>query len=839
MANQTNTRASRHKKRAIFKPKSPNNRNKRDIGAILFKVFIGLFLTGCIALLLGGGLFLFYAKDTPELSDTELEATPSSRLFSANNEVFQEIGIERRELISATEIPKQLEDAIISVEDRRFYNHIGVDPVRIVGSALANLLHGGKQGGSTLTQQLIKLSYFSTSTEDQNLRRKSQEAVLAVQLEREKSKQEILTYYINKVYMSNGVYGMETAAQIFFGKPLSELSLSQTALIAGLPNAPNYYDPYVNPEAAKERRDVVLMTMLDNGKISQAEHDEAVAAPIDEDLQELTKEESDWKFYDAYIKETIAEIEEKTGKDVYRDGLDIYTNIDIDAQKRLYNIVNTDEYVKYPDDKMQVASTLIEAETGKVVAQIGGRNFEEGTMLGRNLAINTSRDFGSTVKPIVDYAPAFEYLKYETGKITADEPYKYVGTDIEINNWDKRYMGIMTLRRALVLSRNVPAAKLFMEVGVDNINEFLGKLDIHYKKIDQSNAISSNTNVQEGTKYGVSSLKMAAAYAAFANGGTYHKPQYVNKVVYQDGSEETEAFETEGTKAMEDTTAYMITDILKGVINDHDGTGTNAKISGLYQAGKTGTSNYSDDDLKKLDDDLKSPSPDSSFVGYTRHYSMAVWTGYENHMTPVTSESSKVASDVYRELMQFVSSSVKNEDWEMPEGLVRLGLELHLRDTSDAQTPVTPAPVPTTPKVSEPDPTSSSQAPVPSSETPASSEEPKTSSSKPSASSDETPSSGSTEPPSTSDSTPEPDPTPPVSSSEPAVEPPASSSTPVVEPPASSSTPVVEPPASSSTPVVEPPASSSTPVVEPPASSSTPVVEPPTVEPETDPESAE
>ena len=340
---------------------------------------------------------------------------------------------------------------------------------------------------------------------------------------------------------------------------------------------------------------------------------------------------------------------------------------------------------------MQVASTLIDTNTGKVKAQIGGRHIAEDVTLGNNLAVNTSRDFGSTMKPVTDYGPAFEYLKYSTGKTITDAPYNYEGTSTPVGNWDNQYMGTITLRQALYLSRNVPAVKLFNEVGSDKVASFLKNLGIEYSTIHQSNAISSNTEEQDGTKYGASSLKMAAAYAAFANGGTYYKPQYVNKIVFQDGTEET--YEPDGKTAMSPETAYMITDILKDTITE--GTGTNAQIAGLYQAGKTGTSNYTDDEYAKLGIS-SGVYPDILFAGYTPNYSISVWTGYNKKMTPVTSESSHVASDVYRELMQYVSANVTNTDWEMPSGLIRVGGELYYKDQytarSNAITPSTTIP---------------------------------------------------------------------------------------------------------------------------------------------------
>ena len=390
---------------------------------------------------------------------------------------------------------------------------------------------------------------------------------------------------------------------------------------------------------------------------------------------------------------------------------------------------------------MQVAATLIDAKTGKVTAQIGGRNIEEGTRLGDNLAVNTKRDVGSTVKPITDYAPAFEYLDVSTGKTIVDEPYKYVGTNTPVRNWDNKYWGTMTLRTALIESRNVPAVKLFNEVGADKIEDFLSRLGIQYAEIQQANAISSNTVDQDGTKYGMSSLKLAAAYAALSNGGTYNEPQYVNKIVFADGSEEVEAFKTPGIKAMEETTAYMVTDILKGVIES--GPGYNATIQGLYQAGKTGTSNYTEEELEALNA-ASTVFPDSTFVGYTVNYSLAVWTGYRDQKTPITNEYSGVASDVYREVMQHVSASVVNEDWVMPKGLTRIGRELYLEGQYVAP-PVAP------PVESKPAESSSESSESSSSSTTSSSESTTPSSS----SSETTPPAVSTQPPAV-----EPTPTP-------------------------------------------------------------------------------
>lgn len=662
------------------KPKpAQKKKESRHIGLKIAIAIVGFL---CVVLLTGVGIFFFYVKDAPALSEKKLDATVSSKFFDSDGNIFEELGAEKREKVSATKIPQELDDAIVSVEDRRFFKHNGVDPVRIMGSLVHNITNkDGLQGGSTLTQQLVKLSFFSTKASDQTLRRKAQEAWLAIQLEKKYSKQEILTYYINKVYMANGLYGMETAAESYFGKELQHLTIAQTALLAGMPQAPNSYDPYKHPEAAKDRRDTVLYTMLNNKKITQDEYDKATNEPIDQGLLPLETDNEERKVADNYVKEVIAQVEAKTGKNVYTDGLEIYTNLDTDAQNRLYSIVNGDEYVQYPDEELQIAATLVDSKTGNVTAQIGGRNIADDVYLGMNRAVNTSRDFGSTVKPITDYGPAFEYLQKSTGDRIDDKQYYYEGTKTEVKNWDNSYQGNISLRQALYDSRNVPAVKLFNEVGPENVSKFLKKLGIQYKEIQQANAISSNTETQDGTKYGISTEKMAIAYAAFANGGTYNEPLYINKIKYQDGSEQT--FENEGKKAMEPYTAYMVTDILKDVITK--GTGFKAQIPNLFQAGKTGTSNYTDDELAKIPH-YGSISPDVMFTGFTPHYSLSIWAGYDDRMKPITSQSEYIAQDVYREMMTYASENVSNEDWVMPNDVLRIGNELYVKGASSVPT---------------------------------------------------------------------------------------------------------------------------------------------------------
>ena len=644
--------------------------NKQTILRIAKYVSIGFLTIVIAAVVLGGGLFLYYVSKAPTLSESKLVATTSSKIYDNKNELIADLGAERRVNTQANEIPTDLVKAIVSIEDHRFFDHRGVDTIRIIGAALRNLQgQGGLQGASTLTQQLIKLTYFSTSTADQTISRKAQEAWLAVQLEQKATKQEILTYYINKVYMSNGNYGMQTAAQNYYGKDLKELNLPQLALLAGMPQAPNQYDPYSHPEAALERRNLVLSEMKDQNYISAEQYEKAINTPITDGLQSLKSANSYPAYMDNYLKEVIDQVEQETGYNLLTTGMEVYTNVDKNVQQRLWDVYNTDEYVAYPDDEIQVASTIVDVTNGKVLAQLGARHQSSNVSFGINQAVETNRDWGSTMKPITDYAPALEYGVYDsTATIVHDVPYNYPGTDIPVYNWDHGYFGNITIQYALQQSRNVTAVETLNKVGLDRAKTFLNGLGIDYPSIHYANAISSNTP-ESNKKYGASSEKMAAAYAAFANGGIYHKPMYINKIVFSDGSEKE--FSDAGTRAMKETTAYMMTEMMKTVLVY--GTGRGAYLPWLPQAGKTGTSNYTDDEIEKYIKNTGYVAPDEMFVGYTRKYAMAVWTGYSNRLTPIIGDGFLVAGRVYRSMMTYLSEDNRPGDWTMPEGLYRSG----------------------------------------------------------------------------------------------------------------------------------------------------------------------
>lgn len=647
----------------------------------MVNILLALALVGIVAAAVLVGSYILSA---PKLTEEDLTATVSSKIYDMDGQLIADLGTEKRSNATTEEIPTDLANAIVAIEDQRFYNHRGIDVIRIAGSLLNNLAGGNLQGGSTLDQQFIKLTYFSTSAEDQNLKRKVQEAWLSLQLEQTKTKQEILTYYVNKVYMSNRTYGMKTASETFYGKELKELSLAQLALLAGMPQAPNQYDPYSHPEDAKNRRDLVLSEMLAEKYIDNSQYEQAILTPVTDGLLPLSNDAAYPAYMDNYLKQVIEEVEKNTGYNLLTTGMDIYTNVDSAAQQQLWNIYNTDMYVSYPDELLQVASTIIDVSNGKVVAQLGARNQPSNVSFGINQAVETNRDFGSTMKPITDYAPAFENGVYSsTADIIVDEPYNYPGTSTPVNNWDKKYFGSLTVKSAIQYSRNVTAVKALEATGLENSLKFLNSVGINYPEIHYSNAISSNTS-DTSREYGASSEKMAAAYAAFANGGTYYAPQYVNKIVFSDGT--VKEFPQTGTRVMSEETAYLMTDMMKSVMEV--GYGLNASVAGVPMAGKTGTSNYTDTEMESIIAAIPEAAyntmvvPDENFVGYSSQYAMAVWTGYTNRLTPILDNSMRIASDVYHNMMTFIHSDYTATDWEVPSGVVNFGGNYYLRDSS-------------------------------------------------------------------------------------------------------------------------------------------------------------
>ena len=663
--NNEQTRSSQHRH---TKKKAPTSSKKK----LWKKILIGVLAFVAAAIIAIVAIFAYYGATAPTIQASDLEGATETKILDKDGELIYSLGGEKRDLITSEQVPQLLKDAITSIEDKRFYSHMGIDPIRIAGSFLRNAKAGQiTQGGSTITQQLVKLAVFSTKKEDQTYKRKIQEIMLALQLERNYSKEQILTYYLNKVYMANNVYGFGTASHYYFNKELSELSLPQVALLAGMPQAPTSYDPYANADQAKERRDLVLYSMKENGKITKEQYDQAVATPVTEGLiAHNNNVDSNDKalVYDSFVTMVLKEVQEKTGLDPYNDGLTIETTIDSKAQQKLYDIVNTNDYIKYVNDKIQNAVVMLDTKTGAVRAVNGGR--KQTTLLGYNRATDNSRSTGSTIKPVIDYGPAIEYLNYSTGQTIMDQKTTY-SNGVELNNWDFSHKGAMTLRTALVYSRNTTALQTFKAVGEKDIKSFLNNLDIQIKNDGQDYLVESNSIGAD-----ISPIKMAAAYAAFGNYGTYSKPYTVTKVTTRDG--QVTEFKPEQKQAMKDSTAYMITDVLKDSFKY--GFATQAAIPGLPTAAKTGSSNYTVEQKRAMGaSDYEDIIPDSWFIGYSTDYTISAWTGYDNPYEKgggVDTTEQEYSRLIYYYLMKYMAESSSGDDWVQPDSVVKQQIEI-------------------------------------------------------------------------------------------------------------------------------------------------------------------
>ena len=642
------TRSERH---------NNNDNQQRNVGGLIKKIL--LWVAGIVVLLMvaSAALFFYYASSAPKISRSDLTSQSITTIYDDQNRVISRLGAQKREYAKDNQIPKQLRNAVVSIEDRRFYKHHGVDTIRILGAATSNVFgrSAGMQGGSTLTQQLVKLSVFSTAASDRTLKRKAQEAWLAINVEQHFSKSQILDFYINKVYMGNGIYGMQTAAQYYYGKDLNDLDLSQLALLAGMPQSPTYYNPLVsNTKYATQRRNEVLNAMVRSNYITQSQANQAasesVTAGLDPDHGNISGSGTavDSKVVDTYVKQVLADLQAQ-GYNPYSDGLKVHTNLDLDAQQHLYDAANKN--VQFQNDKMQAGVAVTDPHNGQIIAMLGGRHTGN-VVYGLNRAVQSNRSSGSTAKPLMDYGPAIEYLQWPTFKLIADTRFVFPGTNTVLHDFDKKYKGNMTMREALVQSRNVPAIRALQAVGIKRATSFLDGLGISQKQ---------PYTLQNGIALYISPLQVSAAYAAFANGGTYYKPYYISSITTQDGS--VKQFNPKGKRAMNKATAYMITDMLKGVFTDSQGSATDARLNGVNQAGKTGTTNYPGNSSQ-------SGVMDSWMAGYTKNYSIAVWTGYDHPLEPggsISEQYVKSAQLLYKDLMQYLDSQNHASDWTMPD----------------------------------------------------------------------------------------------------------------------------------------------------------------------------
>ena len=663
MSDKQLTREQRRKANEQRKKKSNKTNKKQPAIFWLKRAVLAVLILGVAGLVFGLGLFTFYASSSPDLDEDLLRDPISPTFLAADGETeIAYITSENREYINYDEIPQMMEDAILATEDNRFYSHSGIDVIRLGGAVIANVTGGfGSQGASTITQQVIKNSFL---TNDKNLKRKSQEAYLAYKLERQYEKEEIFEMYFNKILMSGNTYGFGTASQHFYGKPLNELELHEAALLAGMPQSPNGYNPFRNPEAAETRRNIVLSLMEQHGKITTAEKEEAQAASAtDSLLPEEQRPEAPTGEYTAFMEMVEDELQSLEGDFSLDEGLTIYTTLEPDVQKAINGTMASDLFF---NEEVQSAMTIVDTQTGAIRGVGAAREYSGDVR--RNFATSRDRVIGSTIKPLVVYGPAIEFLDWSTGKTMEDRPHSYESGQ-EIRNVDGEFLGTMTMREALYRSRNIPAVKALQEVESSNASSFTQQLGLDFGNIYESTALGTADE-------NISTVDMAGAFAAFGNEGSFTKPHTITKIQFRDGSEQDVAPET--TQAMKDSTAYMVTDMLRDVMdtNINGSTGKEASIGGLDIAGKTGTSNYTQDRLTEYGLDASS-APDIWFAGYTVDYSVSVWSGYPSQTNAIDTASQErlLAQRLFKDVMTKISTPGDTGSFQQPESVVELEIE--------------------------------------------------------------------------------------------------------------------------------------------------------------------
>ena len=610
----------------------------------IISILLILFLICGIAVLSAFCAFMVYIKGKaePKYENAKLNTIEVSRLYDKDGVEFAKIGEENREKVKYDQLPEVLVDAIIATEDSRFFTHNGFDAPRFLKATIGQLTHrAGAGGASTLTMQVVKNSftdkYGEKTSGKEGIIRKFEDIYLAVfKLEKDYTKQEIIEYYVNNHFLGGNTYGVQEASIAYFGKSVTDLNLSEAAILAGMFKSPNAYKPTTNPENAAARRKTVLRLMRRHGYITEEEEALANAVPVTQLAYAGTSTSANK--YQGYIDTVVDELKDRFGVNPYTTPLLVYTNLDRGRQDAVLAVMNGETY-DWKDDLVQGGVAVLESQTGKILAVGNGRNRDNSIADQFNFATEIRRQPGSTAKPLFDYGPGIEYNNWSTAQIFDDAPYTY-SNGRSIKNWDGEHWGLMTMRTALKHSRNIPALKAFQSVDNTKIREFVTGLGIEpeicgsgygyvydlgkcVNEKDSSDMVDP-TGIHEahaiGAFTGVSPLMMAAAYSAFSNGGYYNEPYSVTKIVYRQSKEEVEV-ETVHRQVMSDATAYMISSILQEV-----------SLSGgtpQYVACKTGTTNYDD----KTMDDYDMPWDavrDSWVVGYSTQTTIAMWYGYDS-----------------------------------------------------------------------------------------------------------------------------------------------------------------------------------------------------------------
>lgn len=638
----------KHKKQKIFSLQN----------IVIFLLVIIFIITGA-----GAGLFFAYIKDAPAFDPEKLKPIETSFVYDDNGQVIAELhGEQNRIPVEISEVPEHLKNAFIAIEDQYFYQHRGINIRSIIGAIWTDLQHGKyRRGASTITQQLVKLAFLSP---EKTLKRKAQEAWLAIQLERHYTKDQILEFYLNQVYFGHSAYGVESAAQVYFGKNVSDLTLAESAILAGIPKSPKYYSPYLNYDNSKKRQKIILDTMASLGFISQEEADNAKNEEIN--LVGLKTAVADYKapyFTDHAIQELVELLQKKFGfteneayNKIYNDGLKIYTTVNMDIQRATEQaLANPNNYPYTTKNKNgqlqpQAAAIITDPHTGHIKALVGGRDHKQ--KLGFNRATQALRQPGSAFKPIVVYTAAID-MGYTPATVVDDAPITYSITSGQTwtpRNYSRNYKGLTTIRKAIADSVNVVAVKVFEDIGIDRGIEYAQKLGIKNLVTDGSRNDRHLSTALGGITKGVTPLELLSAYGTLANDGIHIEPTSIKKVIDKNGRVLIDN-KPQKNAVISSQVAYIMTDMLKSVITE----GTARRLSGFPfpVAGKTGTTS-----------DVK----DVWFVGYTPKFAGVVWMGHDDPKRMRNVGGRPI--EIWKQIMTVAHKNQPKTDFVKPKGIV-------------------------------------------------------------------------------------------------------------------------------------------------------------------------
>ena len=572
----------------------------------------------------------------------------TSIIYDGQSDVVTRLhGVQDRTWVSISELQPSTVYAFISAEDARFFEHEGVDIIRIAGAIVADIKAGSYvQGASTISQQLIKLSHL---TSEKTISRKAEEAALAYEMERQYSKEDILEMYLNYVYFGGGYYGIEAAAKGYFGVHASDLTLDQSAMLAGILKSPSGYAPHINYAASINRRNNILRLMRDYGYITDDEKKQASAGRPT--ILHDKREEYSGYYTDAVTKSAAA-LMGITVDELIRGGYSIYSAMDSDIQHYCEEMFKNGEL--FPAEDSEAAIVVLEPSTGMVVAMVGGRSYTGGISFNR--ATDIRRQPGSVIKPVIAYAPAFEYLNYTAADMILDEETTFA--DYTPSNYGNKYYGWVTVREAVTKSLNVPAVKTLSAVGVYRAKDFAKRCGIEFDDKDDSLALALG-----GFTYGVSPLQIAGAYSCFASGGIYNTPTLIKKITDRNGLTVYE-YRQDNRRVMSEANAYILTSMLKSVVTE--GTGHRLNTLDIPIAGKTGTVG------------LANGNRDAWMAGYTPEYTAVVWQGYDSDrlgLLPSSATGGTYPALMLYELFNHIYPDGRSGDFEKPESVKQYSID--------------------------------------------------------------------------------------------------------------------------------------------------------------------